>query len=513
MLNTKLDNIASNLNGQIERLSASLTEPLARTTTEINGQIDRMTTVLGEQIDQRINGQIERLSASLTEPLARTTTEINGQIERMSTVLGEQIDQRINSLVQINQCLHDTQRASDSALALIKHILVMQVIDPRICQAYVSKFIANIASNDFPLSLQFTAEHKLFANAIADEHMRFAEYVPSLPYSDGWQLVQHAAEISVGLGAKRCVEILHFLFRHTFYLQEVDVLTICTKLQEINDWSDDYALGWGLCIYFLIERGEHQAACNLLQNHKEVYCLREIDLIIPLAHYAHSHGFSNALIEKSFQLFSMFQKNIDADVLHSFLRDARVAVVGNGSQQIGKCTGEEIDNYDIVIRFNEYCISDAYRADYGYKTDLWLRWPYPHLTDPANYKEISHICIAESPWEIFFAPHEVECLLRYAYTDAKTVLCFSKGDRRRFCEAIPLGSPTNGIKMVFLAQEINANFSINNIYGFTVNDAGKANERSLHYFENQQWRDIVHNLNTEAEAIARLFANKRDQIL
>ena len=59
----------------------------------------------------------------------------------------------------------------------------------------------------------------------------------------------------------------------------------------------------------------------------------------------------------------------------NFLKDIvngkSIAIVGNGPQQIGKNTGNEIDSADIVIRFNEFEIT-GYEKDYGEKVDIWF---------------------------------------------------------------------------------------------------------------------------------------------
>lgn len=54
-------------------------------------------------------------------------------------------------------------------------------------------------------------------------------------------------------------------------------------------------------------------------------------------------------------------------------RSVRIAVVGNSPIEAGRGRGAEIDRHDLVIRFNNYSDDPAYAADYGRRTDVWVR--------------------------------------------------------------------------------------------------------------------------------------------
>lgn len=54
-------------------------------------------------------------------------------------------------------------------------------------------------------------------------------------------------------------------------------------------------------------------------------------------------------------------------------KNKSVAVVGNSPCEIGKNKGKEIDQHDIVIRFNDFKISEEFKADYGKRTHIWVR--------------------------------------------------------------------------------------------------------------------------------------------
>jgi len=48
-----------------------------------------------------------------------------------------------------------------------------------------------------------------------------------------------------------------------------------------------------------------------------------------------------------------------------------VVIVGNGQSTIGKKMGKEIDDHDIVVRFNFFQL-DGFKQDLGTKTDIWI---------------------------------------------------------------------------------------------------------------------------------------------
>jgi hypothetical protein len=69
-------------------------------------------------------------------------------------------------------------------------------------------------------------------------------------------------------------------------------------------------------------------------------------------------------------------------------RELSIAIVGNGPNEIGRGKGAEIDSHDVVVRCNNYEISDAYREDYGVKTTHWIYNGYPDV----RARDISMYC-------------------------------------------------------------------------------------------------------------------------
>lgn len=72
-------------------------------------------------------------------------------------------------------------------------------------------------------------------------------------------------------------------------------------------------------------------------------------------------------------VWEQFRRNAD-DFQKSTFGKA-IAVVGNAPNLIGTGSGRVIDEHDIVIRFNNYSLSNQYVADYGRKESVWVISP------------------------------------------------------------------------------------------------------------------------------------------
>ena len=77
-------------------------------------------------------------------------------------------------------------------------------------------------------------------------------------------------------------------------------------------------------------------------------------------------------VKKSARVYQKLEKERRDRKLYNLLKGKKVAVVGNGSYELGKKSGKEIDAHDIVIRMNNYVI-EGFEEDYGTRTDVWIR--------------------------------------------------------------------------------------------------------------------------------------------
>lgn len=83
--------------------------------------------------------------------------------------------------------------------------------------------------------------------------------------------------------------------------------------------------------------------------------------------------------------------------LSAFVRGKTVAVVGNGPQEVGKGLGHEIDGHDVVIRINNYVLQ-GYEADYGTRTDVWVKNVTPEMRHTKPSPEI-RLVVYNANWD------------------------------------------------------------------------------------------------------------------
>ena len=57
-----------------------------------------------------------------------------------------------------------------------------------------------------------------------------------------------------------------------------------------------------------------------------------------------------------------------------------IIIIGNGPSVLDRELGDEIDQFDIVVRLNKYC-TDGYEKNIGTKTSIWGRSDAPDIKD------------------------------------------------------------------------------------------------------------------------------------
>ena len=122
----------------------------------------------------------------------------------------------------------------------------------------------------------------------------------------------------------------------------------------------------------LLESGDLDKAKAILDEYLKKY--NDIDYIskfLPLANFANSIGITNKKVEDSVFMFKTFKKYEEDRLFENFITNITIAIVGNGPSEIGKNKGEEIDDKDVVIRFNNFSVN-GFEKDYGSKTNIWV---------------------------------------------------------------------------------------------------------------------------------------------
>lgn len=173
----------------------------------------------------------------------------------------------------------------------------------------------------------------------------------------------------------------------------------------------------------------------------------------------------------------------------------RICLVGNSPCEKGRKSGKQIDDHDVVIRFNNFEASSDFADDYGRKTTIWARargnvdmWRRP-------YSQFSHVIFTGSD-------------LRYhAATAYDVVDAYNEGGSPAFVPARVYSKltqeldnqPSAGLAIAYWLKQYRGspdgkNFSI---YGMALDDQEPT--RSSQYFNNKLSRSrYAHNWTREA---------------
>lgn len=189
------------------------------------------------------------------------------------------------------------------------------------------------------------------------------------------------------------------------------------------------------------------------------------------------------------------------DELKKLLDGRTVALVGDSDGELGKNKGSEIDDHDIVIRFNNYRIS-GYSDDYGSKTDIWVR----NLEDSVPDKPSEKFDLIVYSADLLHYPLK-ERIIRGIYRSLKDgvkVTSFET-DSYMFLKEKGLPWPSSGasiIASIYLALN-----DMNNVdfYGFSFLEE---NPTFHHYFgKDEDYRSKMmadHNMIKEMEVLKEL---------
>ena len=192
-----------------------------------------------------------------------------------------------------------------------------------------------------------------------------------------------------------------------------------------------------------------------------------------------------------------------AGTLEKMLKGKRVAIVGNGPQEVGSGHGEKIDACDVVIRFNDFPENPEFRRDYGSKTNIWVRSLW---VEAPHRKSIPDVIVGEA--------------LHSEYPNLK-IMRDVAGMRPAHIFAIPaeiyyevhaygVNHPTNGTLALAWIKKLCPALSAEDCYGFSFKDEIVPKALTHYYDSPSLQKGTAHNLNRERAFLRELFGLKGD---
>ncbi len=164
----------------------------------------------------------------------------------------------------------------------------------------------------------------------------------------------------------------------------------------------------------------------------------------------------------------------DRNFLNKY-RGASIAIVGNSSHEINQQKGLEIDQHDVVIRFNNFQLDRAYARDYGKRTSIWIRSPSLDEVPDRALTDLELIifsgCSLQFKNNTFWSSKMLN-------SESVAIAVFHNKLVHKITRLLE-APPTAGILTLYLLLS-NANlFSKLSIYGFDFNQGDQ-----YHYFAN-----------------------------
>ena len=282
-------------------------------------------------------------------------------------------------------------------------------------------------------------------------------------------------------------ENIHYFIKKTIFSSWKNTgcpkeLMSLLKFLETTDLSlnPELLLVYSAC---LLESGNFDEAKRVLFKYLMLdNDIEKIANYLPVSKLAFDMGVHSALIDYAAGIFEKFENSRREKTFINFIKDKKIAIVGNGPQEIGKNKGAEIDAHDVVIRFNKFKL-DGYESDYGIKTDVWCR----------NFQSVNEnwICPASAKLVIYKGDYWHQPFITEKYfkkdiiKDDVLIDCIGYEENKTVKKYFPnQNDPTLGFSIALWILDYFKSFKNVDFYGFSfLEDTYKG---CLHYFDNQE---------------------------
>lgn len=250
--------------------------------------------------------------------------------------------------------------------------------------------------------------------------------------------------------------------------------------------------------------GNIVSAQTQMARYLEKFGTRDLWRSYDLSILAEKLGRSDTETNATIKLGKKSAENIAAKKFPSLIKGKRVAVVGNGPQEVGSGNGNKIDSYDIVIRFNDFPDGKEFCKDYGSKTDVWFCacWTKTQWrNDPPVFFAGDIFYSDEYPdWEY----------IRRASETPQTVFAVPLEFYQKILKESGIKHPTNGAIFLAWLKTLHPTFTADDIFGFSFKSEIPP-ERLEHYYASDATKNgTIHNLDEERIFLRKIFSLDRD---
>ena len=288
---------------------------------------------------------------------------------------------------------------------------------------------------------------------------------------------------------------------NAFRQRDLDLVrSLCERMeQEPDAWQTMQNHSWLCYICLALLQKQEDKAVELLKKYVNHFRYLHIANYLPVAALTEKLGITDEKIVKSAVIFHAFDKAEKDKTFEKMIKGKRVAIVGNGPQELGTGNGKKIDSYDVVIRFNGGTkAGKEYAKDYGTKTTILARYqgaPFPSSSFPL----LGH---AEDIYFIFFWDKTLDDLYDYVQKGNKITFFSHKNEVFQ----LRINTPTTGIQYLWWVKHINPDFSMDDCYGFSFKDKEVKGKNPQDYYNpNENRSREPHDLKKEKKVILNLL--------
>lgn len=238
-------------------------------------------------------------------------------------------------------------------------------------------------------------------------------------------------------------------------------------------------------------------------------CFNSFEKYLPLSHYLYNS--SRKEFEKSSLCFDYANNN--QKKLEEVIRSAKsIAIVGNGSSHLHKGRGCEIDEHDVVVRFNNFKIN-GFEADYGSKTDIWVRGLAADILEPFNINKIPFVVWSNDFRHIEMNLDSIE--LMNQYRNKHKLFTYLEAS---FHKSLRLESgiifPTSGLLFFWYTKSVIESLEKISVYGFGFQSENPS-AYNEHYFEKRTIGGALnigqdHDMNGEFNFLSKIYNKKEN---
>jgi hypothetical protein len=192
------------------------------------------------------------------------------------------------------------------------------------------------------------------------------------------------------------------------------------------------------------------------------------------------------------------------NILNSAISErSSVAIVGNGGSLKEKEDGNLIDSFDVVVRFNNFDLSEKYIKHVGSKTDFWSNTFYKDIQP--QKEDFPILCPLPLNMPGFTELYDTNISLMMS--NFQKTIFIPEYIYKHLCDLMPnhktrrRKDPSSGLCMIFWFLESGFTITTNNLFGFDF-----FSSINHHYFSQVKSPEENHEGYVEKEIVKSLLA-------